>query len=152
MGNRKAVIGNTAKMQMQIKEALEQERKAKALQQDHAKKNVPGKKHVKLSRLVVEANAFVIFTTLLTVYALIGSDLRLGKTNKTADDFFDVVTVVCILVFSVEIILSSLGKEDYFGSFFFYLDAISTVTLMLDISTLEAYINEFAGDDGNLRS
>jgi hypothetical protein len=36
-------------------------------------------------------------------------------------------------MFSIEIILSVIVKEGYFLSFFFWLDSISTISLLLDI-------------------
>ena len=36
-------------------------------------------------------------------------------------------------MFTIEIILASISKEDYFGGFYFWLDLISTVSLITDI-------------------
>ena len=44
-------------------------------------------------------------------------------------------------MFSFEIALSVIVRKDYFNSFFFWLDIISTVSLILDI-------NMFAGSVG----
>jgi len=95
-----------------------------------------------LAQRVVGNKVFVTITTLLTCYVLTGDDLKMMCTNKPADQYFDIVTYVCIFLFAVEVILSSLGKTDYFLSFFFMLDVGSTATLVLDIS----YINEFILD------
>lgn len=105
------------------------------------------------SRAIVENKVFVGFTTLLTVYALVGDDIRLLCTNKPADLYFDILTILCIAIFSLEIILSCIGKSDYFLSFFFLLDIIATSTMILDIS----WVAEFVNGDGeenlnNLRS
>ena len=37
------------------------------------------------------------------------------------------------MLFGVELILASIGKPDYFNSFFFWLDLISTLSLITDI-------------------
>jgi class 3 adenylate cyclase len=63
-------------------------------------------------------------------------------------------------VFCCEIILSSMGKPDYMWSFFFYLDVISTITMILDISWTSALIEQVGeaisegvqGKDDALRS
>lgn len=47
-------------------------------------------------------------------------------------------------MFSIEIILSVLTKEGYFLSFFFWLDTISTISLLLDINMF----NEAVGLSG----
>jgi len=36
-------------------------------------------------------------------------------------------------LFTIELGLSSFAQEEYFGSFFFWLDLISTVSLLTDI-------------------
>ena len=39
----------------------------------------------------------------------------------------------CIGFFTIEIFLSSISKPNYFNSFFFYLDVLATMSLLLDI-------------------
>lgn len=41
--------------------------------------------------------------------------------------------LVCFAIFFIEICLSCYAKDDYLNSFFFYLDLISTATLLLDV-------------------
>lgn len=88
---------------------------------------------VRCSRFVVEHKFVVAFTTLLTVWVLVSEDLKLIMTDKPADTLFGILGVCCITVFSLEILLSSVGKEDYFLGFFFLLDVISTASLFLDL-------------------
>ena len=71
--------------------------------------------------------------TLLTIYALFGDDIRVMATTKSADTGFDAMTILCLVVFSIEIIMSILCKRDYLFSFFFWLDVVSTLSLILDI-------------------
>lgn len=72
----------------------------------------------------------------ITVYALIGDDIRLLSTDKDADVVFTVFNILCLIAFTVELILSSIGVKDYFGSFFFWLDLISTISIVLDIEPI----------------
>merc|ERR1712194_45142 len=83
---------------------------------------------------IVGHSAFTTVTNSLTVYALIGTDVQMMATTKSADMTFDIITIVCIVVFAVEIVLSSVGKDDYIFGFFFVLDIASTITLFLDLS------------------
>lgn len=92
------------------------------------------------SSRIVNNKVFVGFTTVLTVYALTGDDFRLLATDKPADIVFNILTIFCLLAFSLEILLSCLGKEDYFMGFFFGLDAVSTVTLILDLTWVSEHI------------
>jgi len=71
--------------------------------------------------------------TFLTIYALFGDDIRLCATAKSADDFFFTLTSVSLLFFTIEIILNSIAREGYFMGFFFWLDLISTISLITDI-------------------
>jgi class 3 adenylate cyclase len=88
----------------------------------------------------VDNKVFVFLTTVLTFYALIGDDMKLLTTNKPADSIFDIITIVCLFIFTIEITLSCLGKSDYFLGFFFILDVISTLTLLLDISVVSEFL------------
>jgi len=90
--------------------------------------------YVAISRCIVDNKYFIAFTTLLTIYALSGDDFRLWLTPVAADEYFDYCVWSCIIVFTIEVILSCLGKADYYPGFFFFLDVISTVTLVLDLS------------------
>jgi hypothetical protein len=74
-----------------------------------------------------------IFVTLITIFALLGDDIKLLVFPHTADFTFTILTSFSMLCFFIEIILASLAKPDYFNSFFFWLDMISTLSLLTDI-------------------
>jgi len=96
------------------------------------------------SRILVSNKFFIALTTVLTIYALVGDDIRLLATNKPADDWFNAVTLFCIAVFTFEIVISCLGRDDYIFSFFMTLDIVSTMTLPFDLT----YVNEYVQGDG----
>lgn len=73
---------------------------------------------------------------LVTLYALIGDDVKLLSFTKYADDVFMWLNIGAIIMFSIELILSSIGTKEYFGSFFFWLDLISTLSILTDIEPL----------------
>lgn len=75
-----------------------------------------------------------VVTTVLTVYALIGDDMRLIFTTKKEDEVFNYITITTMVVFGVEVIINTLGKQGYLFGFFFFLDVLSTVTLVLDLT------------------
>lgn len=54
-------------------------------------------------------------------------------TNRSADIVFDVITIFALIVFTIEIILNMISKPGYPWSFFFWLDFISTISLIIDI-------------------
>eukprot|EP00929_Paragymnodinium_shiwhaense_P045534 TRINITY_DN2325_c0_g2_i1.p1 TRINITY_DN2325_c0_g2~~TRINITY_DN2325_c0_g2_i1.p1 ORF type:complete len:1031 (+),score=275.50 TRINITY_DN2325_c0_g2_i1:205-3297(+) len=92
----------------------------------------------KFIRKIADSHAFSAITTVLTIYALFGDDMRLIFTEKPQDWIFDVLTIMCMAIFSLEIVVLAAGKAGYLFGFFFWLDIISTVTLVLDVT----YVNE----------
>jgi hypothetical protein len=71
---------------------------------------------------------------------LFQDDLRVIVGTKSIDPYFYYVTFVCFGIFLIEIGISSYAKPDYLNSFFFYLDLVSTVTLLLDIGWISDQI------------
>lgn len=86
---------------------------------------------------------FSAATTILTIYALFGDDMRLLFSRKPADWIFDCVTIAAMTIFSIEIVVCTVGKAGYLFGFFFWLDLMSTVTLVLDITVVsEAFFGD----------
>eukprot|EP00971_Amphidinium_carterae_P313793 6236709-Amphidinium_carterae.1 len=83
---------------------------------------------------------FAVLTTVLVLYALFGDDFRLAAFPKDFDIAFDILTITSILVFFTDIIAASIGKDEYFGGFFFMLDIVSTVSMFLDITWISSAI------------
>lgn len=81
----------------------------------------------------LDCTPFTLFISVVTIYALFGDDLRIILVSKTGDPYFYVVTAVCLVLFFAEIFLSCYCKKDYMFSFFFYLDVVSTASLLFDI-------------------
>jgi len=71
--------------------------------------------------------------TIITLYALFGDDVRVLTTDKHGDPTYWTLNIIALISFSLEIIVASLCKENYFNGFFFWLDTISTISLLLDI-------------------
>lgn len=84
----------------------------------------------------IDHSAVQVLTTTLSIYALFGDDIRVVAFNKHADLTFDVLTIIALVVFSVEIVISFMAKPEYRFGFFFWLDLISTVSLILDLQML----------------
>lgn len=95
----------------------------------------------------MDSTPFQLVINLLTIYALFGDDIRVMGFTNSADSAFDVLTIISLIAFSFEIILAFIAREPYRWSFFFWLDLISTVTLILDITSVSSAI--FSGGGGN---
>jgi class 3 adenylate cyclase len=102
---------------------------------------------VRVSRAIAQSNNFSLFTMLLTIYALIGDDFKVLLWEQPADFVFNIITILVIVVFCIEIVVSSIGKDGYFGSFFFHLDIISTITLLLDLDVVDEMANSMSSDE-----
>ena len=72
----------------------------------------------------------------ITLYALFSDDVRLLLFRKGADPYFYVITILVMVIFAVEITFSSLTIEEYFLGLYFWLDCISTISLIADIGWL----------------
>lgn len=70
--------------------------------------------------------------TLLTFYALFSDDVRIIAFNKDYDNVFYSVTAIGIMLYTVEIFLSCYAQPGYYGHFFFYLDIVSTLSMVPD--------------------
>lgn len=94
-------------------------------------------------------NGYVtIAVSIVTLWALFGDDFRVIFGNKETDWIFNILTLICFGIFCVEIILSSTYKDDYINSFFFYLDVISTVTLLFDIDWISSSVFNSSSSGG----
>lgn len=50
-------------------------------------------------------------------------------------------------MFLIEIVLACIAKPDYFNSFFFWLDLVSTLSLLTDIEPIWSVITESGGEN-----
>ncbi|KAL4499236.1 hypothetical protein ABPG72_006822 [Tetrahymena utriculariae] len=88
----------------------------------------------------VTSTPFSIVMAIITVYVLFADDIRVAATTKDADPYFWGVSAFCLAAFSLEIILQSISIPGYFLGFFFWLDFLSTASLILDIGWISNLI------------
>ena len=81
---------------------------------------------------------FQIFITVLALFSLFSDDIRQAATDHSADPIFDGIHIALMAIFTIELVLSWVAIEDYRLSFFFVLDLISTLSILLDISMITA--------------
>ena len=70
--------------------------------------------------------------TIITIYALFGDDIRMLFFTREADYVFFDLTYLAFASFMVELLLSCVAKEDYLWGFYFWLDLLSTLSLIMD--------------------
>lgn len=81
----------------------------------------------------LEHNIVVAIMSTITIYSLFFDDIRMLALPIEADDIVFGITTVCFCMFCIETILASVSKEGYFLTFFFFLDVISTLSMLTDI-------------------
>lgn len=85
---------------------------------------------------MIDGTTVTIVMSLVTLFALVGDTLRQWLTNKEADQYFDSLLIVSMLLFSMEILLATIVVEDFKYSYFFWLDIVATFSLIFDINLI----------------
>lgn len=75
----------------------------------------------------------MFFMTFITIYALFADDIRILTCPKTADIYFWGITTYVLVMFLLELLMSSLAIDGYLFGFYFWLDLIATISLISDI-------------------
>ena len=96
--------------------------------------NIQNKKYYKYFSKILENKCFNVAINFLIVYALFADDIKVISFNKKVDDYFDSITIFCMICFLFEISLSIYCTPNYLNSFFFWLDLLSTFSLILDLA------------------
>lgn len=97
--------------------------------------------------------AVMIFMTLITIYALFFDDIRVLAFPKSVDDIFYGITLVAMICYTLEIICASISVDDYFLSFFFWLDLVSTISMIPDCGWIwDPIVSGSDGGSGNATS
>jgi len=94
---------------------------------------------------ILESGWFMLAVNTLTVYSLFGDNIRIMATRQSADLGFDIVTILTLSLFCIEMVLSIAEKKDYLCSFFFWLDLMSTLSIILDINLLSSLMFPSSG-------
>ena len=91
-------------------------------------------------RLFVESNYYKIYSTFLTIFALYIDDIKKLTTEKDYDKLFDIIIIIIISLFLLELILYFFLDEKYGCGLFFWIDIISIISMILEISNISEKI------------
>jgi hypothetical protein len=80
---------------------------------------------------------------IVTLYSLFADDYRILASGKQVDVIYDVFVIICLAVFAIEILIAAIWKPMYIKTYYFYLDMISTASLILDFSPVSNAIIVF---------
>ena len=103
---------------------------------------------IKIEKLL-ENYYWVGAMTVVTFYALFMDDLRLLCIDMSADLTIDIFTIVCMSLYLIELFLGIIAVENYFMSFYFWVDLISLLSMVPDISFLMTEIEGGIGGAGD---
>ena len=89
---------------------------------------------------IVQGGPFTMVMLVLTIWALFGEDLKVRYAEQSADSSFEVFAVVLFIIFMMELVVNSLMQDGYFGSFFWWLDLIAALSMLLDVEVIREAI------------
>lgn len=123
---------NAEKMETNI-EMSQIGQSARIVSSRRSTKQIDVKRRIKI---ILESSAVTTVMTIVTMFALVGDDIRLWAFWKKADPIFFSGLVFSMLMFATEILFTTVVIDDFKYSFFFWLDIIATVSLIPDIEWL----------------
>ena len=103
-------------------------------------------------RDISEGKFVTILMAAVTIFALFGDDFRLWFSTKKADIYIDSALIFSLLAFTIEILVNSCVVDDFKYSFFFWLDIIATISILVDVQILFdliAGLFGFSGESGD---
>jgi len=71
--------------------------------------------------------------TVVTIYALFGDDIRFIALPKSVDEYWWTMTCISMAMFLIEIAIACYAKLEYPCSFYFWLDLLSTLSMISDV-------------------
>jgi hypothetical protein len=86
-----------------------------------------------VAKKIINHWAVVLFMTLATLYALFFNDIKVLCLDKSSDNIESSITTFVFICFFLEIVINCISDYHYIGSFFFWLDLTSTISLVFDI-------------------
>ena len=103
----------------------------------------------RLSKQLLRSTSSGMMMFLLTIFALFGDDIRNAACGPGADNYFYAVAAACFAAFLLDLALSSWLRPGFFGSFYFVLDLLSTLSLIPDIGWLWEAMIDSPGNSGS---
>jgi class 3 adenylate cyclase len=103
-------------------------------------------------RNLLDSPPVQITMTIFTVYILFADDIKVICTTKKADPPFSIVVIILMGIFFIELVISAIVVEDYFLGFYFWLDFVSLISMVLDIHWFYDWmINSISGGGSGVK-
>lgn len=99
-------------------------------------------------KILMKSTFFNVSLSFCTFWSIFADDLKKWKFDQTWDHFFDVLIVVAIVWWVMEMYCKiDLGRKAYVSGFPFFLDVMSGLSLVFDISFFaEGFLNSSTAD------
>lgn len=98
-------------------------------------------------REIADSGLVTIVMMLVTIYALIGDDFRAWFSSSQSDPYFWAALCFSLVAFTIEIMVNSCVIDDFKWSFFFWLDIIATLSIIMDIPWITDSVNLAVGSN-----
>jgi hypothetical protein len=121
-------------MTMTLKESATAPRRSESKRKSNIFSRQKSSKTKNIVNTIVRGWWWTTIIGCFTVYTLFSDDLKEICFEPTVSPIFDIMVYICMGFFTLEIVLSLINGQDYFLSFYFYLDIISTISMILDLS------------------
>ena len=92
-------------------------------------------KKYKVQKVMVGAPV-TLFMLVLTIWALFGADIQAMSAPKSADGGYEAVAIVLFIIFMLELLINSVTQDKYFLSFFWFLDLVAALSMLLDVEVV----------------
>lgn len=83
---------------------------------------------------MIDSSAFQIYILIITIIALFADDIRVIFIPSNRDWIVDALIMLALVSFAFELIMLFISDPGYRWGFFFSLDFVSTVSLLLEIN------------------
>ena len=79
---------------------------------------------------------FISVILILSAWSLFCQDIQYSALDKHVDGLFTLMNEISFFVFFTEFMLSSLFESNFIGSFFFWVDLISMISVIPDVQII----------------
>jgi hypothetical protein len=97
---------------------------------------------------ITESYIFTILIFLCSIFSMFGKDIQLLVLSPKVDETFTEINNYLFVIFALEFILATMFEENYFGTFFFFLDFLSVISLVPDTDFIWSKITNSMSVEG----
>jgi hypothetical protein len=90
---------------------------------------------------IIESRTFNITILVLSVYSLFAEDLKIIFVPGKYDAVFSVISIIVLICFIFEIVITVILDEHYICGLYFWVDVVSTFSILLDIHWIYELFN-----------